>query len=184
MLDLKFSSGLGLGRAGLGLGLGLVVCGLDYNTGKWKEFHSLRVLILCFHSQDSTIVYTQLWVSEIEASRYKINPLFRISDRIHLNHKQPYRSFGIVWSISRCRIGKTYMFLRRCVLDFASQARVESFPWKWNMIQLLAWNVPQHLLLMTFSIAGSRVMLNTNLEQFLSRFVVANYILITRNYNT
>jgi hypothetical protein len=38
MLDLKFSSGLGLGlglgRAGLGLGLGLVVCGLDYNTGK------------------------------------------------------------------------------------------------------------------------------------------------------
>ena len=50
--------------------------------------------------------------------------------------------------------------------------------------QLLAWNVPQHLLLMTFSIAGSRVMMNTNLEQFLSRFLVANYIFITRNYNT
>jgi hypothetical protein len=33
-------------------------------------------------------------------------------------------------------------------------------------------------------IAGSRVMMNTNLEQFLSRFLVANYIFITRNYNT
>ena len=27
-------------------------------------------------------------------------------------------------------------------------------------------------------------MMNTNLEQFLSRFLVANYIFITRNYNT
>ena len=31
--------------------------------------------------------------------------------------------------------------------------------------------------MMTFSIAGSRVMINTNLEQFLSRFLVGNYIL-------
>ena len=59
------------------------------------------------------------------------------------------------------------------------------FSCKWNMIKLLAWNVPQHLLLITFSIAGSRVMMNTNLEQvFLSRLLVANYIFITRNYNT
>jgi hypothetical protein len=68
------------------------------------------------------------------------------------------------------------MFLRRCVLNFASQARVESFPWKLNMIQLLAWNVPQHLLLITFCIAGSRIMMNTNLKLFLSRFLVTNYI--------
>jgi hypothetical protein len=87
-----------------------------------------------------------------------------------------YRSFGIVWSISRCRIGKTYMFLRRC----RCVARVDFFPWKWNFIQLLAWNVPQHLLLMTFSIWGCRVMMNTNLKQFLSRFLVANYIFITK----
>ena len=76
------------------------------------------------------------------------------------------------------------MFLRRSVLNFASQALVESFPCKSNMIQLLAWNVTQHLLLMTFSIARSRVTMNTNLEQFLSPFRVANYIFITRNYNT
>jgi hypothetical protein len=39
-------------------------------------------------------------------------------------------------------------------------------------------------IIMTFSIAGSRVMMNANLKQFLSRFLVANYIFITRNYNT
>jgi hypothetical protein len=34
-------------------------------------------------------------------------------------------------------------------------------------------------------IAGSRVTINTNfIEQFLSRFIVAKYIFIARNYNT
>jgi hypothetical protein len=37
---------------------------------------------------------------------------------------------------------------------------------------------------MTFSIAGSLVMIGTNLEQFLSQSLVASYIFITRNYNT
>ena len=32
--------------------------------------------------------------------------------------------------------------------------------------------------------AGSLVMIGTNLEQFLSQSLVANYIFITRNYNT
>jgi hypothetical protein len=34
---------------------------------------------------------------------------------------------------------------------------------------------------MTFSIAGSRVMIKTNLEQFLSQFFVGNYILLPKN---
>jgi hypothetical protein len=39
-------------------------------------------------------------------------------------------------------------------------------------------------LLLTFSIEGSLVMICTNLEQFLQQSLVANYIFITRNYNT
>jgi hypothetical protein len=80
---------------------------------------------MCFYSQNSTIVliHTAGDVWEIKGSRYKINPLFWISDRIHLNCKQPaYRSFNTVWSNSRCR--RYWCFYRLAASSLALAARV------------------------------------------------------------
>jgi hypothetical protein len=68
-------------------------------------------LIICFHSQNTAMFGKS-------KSRYKINLLFWISDRIHFNHKQPYRSFNTtVWSNSRCR--------RYCIIDVSTAIRAK-----------------------------------------------------------
>jgi hypothetical protein len=60
--------------------------------------------------------------------------------------------------------GVEYMYVSTAMrAHFSSQARVKCFP---QVKYDPAWNVPQHLLLMTFSIAKSLVVMSTNLEQY------------------
>jgi hypothetical protein len=115
-------------------------------------------------------------VSEIEASRYKINPLFRISDRIHLNNHIVHlvsfdRSVGVELGRHICFYGDACS---------SSQARrvCLSLEVKYDPASRLKCTAT----LIIDEIQYSRKSCHD--EQFLSRFLVANYIFITRNYNT